>query len=73
MVSPVPLALTMEPTHVARASMYAKSVLKVVGEEAARRHDQVDHLASYELVVMNLGAESVFEPDGRPGSPYGEG
>ncbi len=68
-VSPVPLALTMEPTHVARASLYAKSVLKVVGEEAARRHDQVDYFASYDMVTMNLGAENAFEPDGATCSP----
>jgi hypothetical protein len=69
-VSPVPIALTMEPTHVARASLYSKSVLKVVGEEAARRHRNVDYFASYDMVMLNLGAESVFEPDGRHVQPW---
>ncbi len=69
-VSPVPLALTMEPTHVVRAALYAKSVLKVVGEEAARRYDQVDYFASYEMVMMNFGSENAFEPDGRHVQPW---
>lgn len=64
-VSPVPIALTMEPTHVARASLYSKSVLKVAAEEAARRYANVDYFASYDMVMLNLGAETMFEPDGR--------
>ena len=69
-VSPVPIALTMEPTHVARASLYSKSVLKVVGEEAARRHRNVDYFASYDWVSLNLGAENLFESDGRHVQPW---
>lgn len=69
-VSPVPIALTMEPTHVVRASLYTKSVLKVAGEEAARRHANVDYFAAYDLVMANLGAEHVFEPDGRHVQPW---
>jgi hypothetical protein len=68
-VSPVPIALTMEPTHVARASLYTKSVLKVVAEEAARRHRNVDYFAAYDMVMLNLGAEDIFEDDARHVKP----
>jgi hypothetical protein len=69
-VSPVPIALTMEPTHVARASLYSKAVLKVVGEEAARRHPNVDYFASYDTVMLNLGAEDMYEADRRHVQPW---
>lgn len=69
-VSPVPIALTMEPTHVARASLYSKSVLKVVAEEAARRHPNVDYFASYDMVMLNLGAEKLFDRDARHVEPW---
>ncbi|HEV2741179.1 MAG TPA: GSCFA domain-containing protein [Candidatus Elarobacter sp.] len=69
-VSPVRIALTMEPTHVARASLYSKSVLKVVAEEAARRHRNVDYFASYDAVTLNLGTESMFESDARHVQPW---
>jgi GSCFA family len=69
-VSPVPIALTMEPTHVVRASLYSKSVLKVAAEEAARRHPNVDYFASYDMVAMNLGARDAYEPDGRHVQPW---
>ena len=69
-VSPVPIALTMETTHVARASLYSKSVLKVVAEEAARRHDDVDYYASYDNVVHNFGGRSTFEADARHLQPW---
>ncbi len=69
-VSPVRIALTMEPTHVARASLYSKSVLKVVGEEAARRHRNVDYFASYDMVALNFGAENVFQDDARHVQPW---
>jgi len=69
-VSPVPIALTTEPVHVARASLYSKSVLKVVAEEAARRHPQVEYFASYDLVMMNFGGEALFEDDARHIRPF---
>ena len=69
-VSPVRIALTMEPTHVVRASLYSKAVLKVVAEEAARRHRNVDYFASYDAVALNLGSEDVFESDARHVRPW---
>jgi hypothetical protein len=64
-VSPVPIAATMEPMHVVRASMLTKSTLKVAAEAVAAKHDQVDYFASYDLVTANLGAERLFAADGR--------
>ena len=53
----------------ARASLYTKSGLKIVGEEAARRHRNVDYFASYDMVMMNLGGEAMFESDARHVQP----
>ncbi len=64
-VSPVPMALTLEKTHVVRASLYAKSILKVAAETVARRYQNVDYFASYDIVNANLGNERFFEEDGR--------
>ena len=64
-VSPVPIAATMEPMHVVRASLLAKSTLKVAAENVAAQHDTVDYFASYDLVTANLGAEKLFAADGR--------
>jgi hypothetical protein len=64
-VSPVPIAATMEAMHVVRASLLAKSTLKVAAEHVAALHDHVDYFASYDLVAANLGAEKLFAADGR--------
>jgi hypothetical protein len=40
-VSPVPLLATYEPRHVLQATVYSKSVLRVVAEQAVRRHAHV--------------------------------
>ena len=64
-VSPVPIAATMEPMHVVRASLLTKSTLKVAAETVAAMHDHVDYFASYDLVMANLGAEKLFAADGR--------
>ncbi|MDB5069327.1 MAG: hypothetical protein JWM87_438 [Candidatus Eremiobacteraeota bacterium] len=59
-VSPVPMAATMVPTHVVRASLYSKSVLKVAAENVAARHAHVDYFAAYDTVMQNLGGEQLF-------------
>jgi len=64
-VSPVPIAATLEPMHVVRASLLTKSVLKVAAEAVAAKHEHVDYFATYDLVTANLGAEALFAPDGR--------
>ena len=67
-VSPVPVAATMIPIHVVRASLYSKSVLKVAAEDVAARHAHVDYFAAYDTAMQNLGGEALF--DGR--QPTGE-
>ena len=64
-VSPVPIAATMQPTHVVRASVHAKSVLRVAAEEVAARHEHVDYFAAYDTVMQNLGRERLFAEGGR--------
>jgi hypothetical protein len=59
-VSPVPMAATMLPTHIVRASLHSKSVLKVAAEEVAARHANVDYFAAYDAVMQNLGGERLF-------------
>ncbi len=59
-VSPVPMAATMTPLHVVRASTYSKSVLKVAAEEVAARHAHVDYFAAYDFVTQNLGGGRLF-------------
>jgi hypothetical protein len=69
-VSPVPIALTMEPTHIVRASLYSKAVLKVAAEEAARRHESVDYFASYDAVAHNFSDRPAYEEDARHLQPW---
>jgi hypothetical protein len=64
-VSPVPIAATLQPTPIIRASMLCKSTLKVASETTARRHANVDYFASYDMVIQNVGAAAFFEKDGR--------
>jgi hypothetical protein len=64
-VSPVPIAATLAPMHVVRASVLTKSILKVAAETAAAKHDTVDYFATYDLVTANLGGETLYAADGR--------
>ena len=64
-VSPVPMAATMVPTHIVRASLQSKSVLKVAAEEVAARHAHADYFAAYDVVMQNLGGEPLFAGNGR--------
>jgi hypothetical protein len=62
-VSPVPLAATMEPRHIAQSTTWSKSVLRVAVDEMRRRYEAVDYFAAYEIV---MGAcPNGFENDGR--------
>ena len=64
-VSPVPIAATLEPMHVVRASVLTKSVLKVAAEAVAASHHNVDYFATYDMVTANLGGETLYAADGR--------
>jgi GSCFA family len=62
-VSPVPLMATFEDRHVLQATVYSKSVLRVVAEEAVRKYDHVHYFASYEIVNNTGDSKSYFLND----------
>jgi hypothetical protein len=64
-VSPVPIGATMENVHVAQASTYTKSVLRVAAEEMRRAYDFVDYFAAYELVSQSFFGRDPFTDDRR--------
>lgn len=68
-VSPVPLVATMEPHHVLTSTVYSKSVLRVVAEQATRRHERVDYFPAYEIVTATGNAIEYFAADRRNVTP----
>ena len=62
-VSPVPLMATYEDRHVLQATVYSKSVLRVVAEEAVRKYDHVHYFASYEIVNNTGDSKAYFLDD----------
>lgn len=62
-VSPVPLIATASGKHVLAATMYSKSVLRVVAQEMADNHEDVFYFPSYEIVNSAQGRGYYFEPD----------
>jgi hypothetical protein len=70
-VSPVPLVATYESRHVLVSNTYSKAALRVVAEEAARRHDIVAYFPSYEIITAPQVRGAYFEPDLRGILPAG--
>jgi hypothetical protein len=62
-VSPVPLIATYSKNHVLSATVYSKSVLRVVAEQVASTRDSVAYFPSYEIVTATAIAHRYFEPD----------
>lgn len=62
-VSPVPLIATHERRHVAVATTYSKSVLRVAAEEIYRKHPWVDYFPSYEIITANITRGDYYEND----------
>lgn len=62
-VSPVPLIATASGKHVLAATMYSKSVLRVVAQEMAEQHDDVFYFPSYEIINSPQGRGYYFDPD----------
>lgn len=50
-VSPVPLAATYEPRHVAVSTAWSKACLRIAAERAARRLPGVMYFPSYEVIT----------------------
>ncbi|MGV3526382.1 MAG: GSCFA domain-containing protein [Candidatus Sericytochromatia bacterium] len=66
-VSPVPLAATLLPQHVRRASLLAKSTLLLASESLCQRWPDVDYYPSYEQIMADPVGQ--FMPDGRSVRP----
>ena len=64
-VSPVPLIATASGNHVLQATMYSKSVLRVVAQEMADRHEGIHYFPSYEIINSAQGGGYYFDPDKR--------
>jgi len=62
-VSPVPLIATYEMRHVAVATCYSKSVLRVAAEMAATEFDWVDYFPSYEIITGNFNLGKYYADD----------
>lgn len=72
-VSPVPLAASMSKTHVLQATVYSKSVLRVVAEEARRCYAHVSYFPSYEIITATGRADEFFAGDRRTVTALGVG
>lgn len=72
-VSPVPLAATYEARHVLVATTYSKSVLRVVADAAARRHEAVEYFPSFEIITGAFNRGAYYEPDLRSVTADGVG
>lgn len=64
-VSPVPLVATATDSHVLCASTYSKSALRVVAEDAARKHRRVTYFPAYEIVTGPQAPDRYFATDRR--------
>ena len=70
-VSPVALIATHERRHVAVATTYSKSVLRVAAEEMFRKYHWVDYFPSYEIITGNIVQGSYYSEDLRDVDPVG--
>jgi len=64
-VLPVPLMATYERRHVAVATCYSKSVLRVVADSLCRRFAWVDYFPSFEIITGSYNDGAYFEADHR--------
>ncbi len=70
-VSPVALAATYEPRHVAISNTLSKARLRLAAEMMRERHTRVCYFPSYEIVTAPVNAPMAFEADFRSVSPHG--
>ena len=70
-VSPVPLIATYSHNHVLPATVYSKSVLRVVAQMATDTYKQVDYFPSYEIITNSKSTNHYFEEDYREVKPEG--
>jgi hypothetical protein len=65
----VPLVATATDSHVLAATIYSKSVLRVVAEEVALALPWACYFPSYEIVTGPQASHDFFEPNRRDVSP----
>ena len=70
-VSPVALAATHQPTHVANATSYSKAVLRAAAGRIAARHANVDYFPSYEIFALSPSYGQFLADDLRDVNPRG--
>ncbi len=70
-VSPVALAATHEPRHVAVSNTLSKAALRMAAEEMRIRHERILYFPSYEIVTAPANAPLAHEPDLRSVSAHG--
>jgi len=69
-VSPVPLAATAEPRHVAVSTMASKSILRVACDVLSRDAD-IAYFPAYEIIAGGYVGQDYFAPDRRSVSKQG--
>jgi hypothetical protein len=62
-VSPVPLVATATQNHVLSATVYSKSVLRVVCEKLKEKYDYVDYFPSFEIISTHALNQINYEVD----------
>jgi hypothetical protein len=70
-VSPVALAATYEPRHVAISNTLSKATLRLAAEMMRERHGRVCYFPSYEVVTAPANIGASFEADLRSVSEHG--
>jgi hypothetical protein len=70
-VSPVALAATHQPTHVANATSYSKAVLRAAAGKIAASHDNVDYFPSFEIFALSQSYGQYMAEDLRDVNPRG--
>ncbi|HEY1963130.1 MAG TPA: GSCFA domain-containing protein [Rhizomicrobium sp.] len=70
-VSPVPLIATYEPRHVLVSTVYSKSALRVVAEQAVQTFENAVYFPSYEIITGPQARSRFYGEDLREVAPEG--
>jgi len=64
-VSPVSLIATYEDRHVLTSTIYSKSALRVIAEEATKQRENVSYFPSYEMITGPHARGNFYHEDAR--------
>jgi hypothetical protein len=70
-VSPVPLIATYERQHALAATVYSKSVLRVVADELSRIYSHVTYFPSFEIITSPAAGNTYYDDDMRSINEFG--